>query len=174
MRSGKDLLDKPVISVADGQRLGTVKDLYLDRSLTRVEGLHLGSDGLLKRVPNFIAVDALVTLGVDAVLVEHGEVVRAGDVDERWQGWLRREKLKGREVTTPGGTRIGRVGDVLLDAEGQVTGFALSRVYVEGPVSEHASLTRSAVLDPGDSEEPMRARLADAESAEKLESQEPE
>lgn len=163
MRPGKEIVEKPVISVVDGVRLGVVKDLYLDHSLTRVEGLHMGSEGLLKRVANFIPTDALVVLGVDAVLVKSGEVVLAGDEDERWQGWLRREKLKGREVTTPGGTRIGRVGDVLVDPVGQVTGFELSRVYVEGPVSEHQSLTRGAVLDPGGDEEPMKANLADVE-----------
>ena len=172
MSSGKEFVDKPVISVEAGQRLGTVRDLYLDPSLTRLEGLHLGSEGLLKRVPTFIPADALVTLGVDAILVKHGDVVRTGDADDRWEGWLRRDKFKGREVTTPGGTRIGRVGDVLLDAEGQITGFELSRVYVEGPVSEHASLTRDAVLDPGDNDEPMKANLADVEAQEKADDQE--
>lgn len=163
MRTGKDLVDKPIISVADGLNLGRVKDLYLDGALTRVEGLHLGSEGLLSRTPHFVPADALVVLGVDAVLVKSGEVVRDGADDERWEAWLRREQLKGREVTTPGGTRIGRVGDVLVDAAGQVTGFKLSRVYVEGPVQEHQSLTRGAVLDPGNAEEPMKANLADVE-----------
>lgn len=163
MRSGKDTVGKPVISVAEGRQLGVVKDLYLDHSLTRVEGLHMGSEGLLTRVPNFIPIDALVVLGVDAVLVKSSEVIRPGDEDERWEGWLRREQLKGREVTTPGGTRIGRVGDVLVDPAGQVAGFELSRVYVEGPVNEHQSLARGAVLDPGDDEEPMKANLADVE-----------
>ena len=49
MRLGKDLLDKPLISVTDGRMVGRVKDLYLDNNLERIVGLYLGSEGIFNR-----------------------------------------------------------------------------------------------------------------------------
>jgi hypothetical protein len=44
MRLGKDLLDKPIISLTDGRNVGKVKDLYLDEQLEKITALYLGSE----------------------------------------------------------------------------------------------------------------------------------
>ena len=163
MRESNDVVGKPVISIEDGRQLGTVKDLYLDPPLSRIKGLHLGREGLLKRKPRFISREAIVVMGADAILVNSADSVLEGEKDGRWEEWVRRDRVRGREVTTPGGTRLGRIGDVLVDSEADVGGFKLDRVYVDGPVNEHQTLVRTAVLDPGDGERPMIARLADME-----------
>ncbi|MDX1662289.1 MAG: PRC-barrel domain-containing protein [Candidatus Promineifilaceae bacterium] len=163
MRESSDVVGKPVISIDEGRQLGTVKDLYLDQPLSRVKGIHLGREGLLKRKPRFIAREAILLIGADAVLVNSAGAVLDGEKDARWEEWVRRDQVRGREVTTPGGTRLGRIGDVLVDPEADVSGFKLDRVFVEGPVNEHQTLIRTAVLDPGDSDRPMIARLSDME-----------
>ena len=39
MRAIKDLIGKPVFSIVDGRRVGTVKDLYLDKGQNSIVGV---------------------------------------------------------------------------------------------------------------------------------------
>ncbi len=64
------------------------------------------------------------------------------------KNWQRLKELQGREVVTPGGTKLGTVGDVILDEVGQIVGLHLSRVLVKGPLAETGSIPREAVVHP--------------------------
>jgi uncharacterized protein YrrD len=149
MRLGKDLLNKPIYSIDEGKQIGKVQDLYLDDALDVVLGLYVGAQGLVRRKSELIRSGDVVVLGVDAVLVRSGEVITDDNVLPAAKGWIRRDKIIGRELDTPGGTRLGLVGDVMVDSTGRVTGFALSRTFVEGPLSEKRMIDRSVVLDTG-------------------------
>ncbi len=149
MRLGKDLLDKLVISVSDGRLLGKVKDIYIDVALDEMTGINLGTEGMLRRKAILIPRDDVVVFGVDAVLVKKPEVVTDDQTLDAAREWSRLSKLKGREVDTPGGTRLGTIGDVLLDENGRVAGFALSKVFVEGPLAERGIVLREVVVDTG-------------------------
>lgn len=149
MRLGKDLLDKLVISVSDGRLLGKVKDIYIDVALDEMTGINLGTEGMLRRKAILIPRDDVVVFGVDAVLVKKPEVVTDDQTLDAAREWSRLSKLKGREVDTPGGTRLGTIGDVLLDENGLVAGFALSKVFVEGPLAERGIVLRDVVVDTG-------------------------
>lgn len=149
MRLGKDLLDKLVISVSDGRLLGKVKDIYIDVSLDEMTGINLGTEGMLRRKAILIPRDDVVVFGIDAILVKKPEVVTDDQTLDVAREWSRLSKLKGREVDTPGGTRLGTIGDVLLDENGRVAGFALSKVFVEGPLAERGIVLREVVVDTG-------------------------
>ena len=149
MHSAKFYIGKPVISVTDGRRLGTVKDLYLDSDLTTVVGVYLGSEGLLSRRQHCIARASVTVFGIDAILVAHSDVVADAAPACEAGTWLRRDRLPGRPVSTPGGTRVGTVDDVILDEETRVVGVQLDRVFVEGPVSDNRAIVRAAVTDVG-------------------------
>jgi hypothetical protein len=43
--------------------------------------------------------------------------------------WVRRDELQGRPVDTLGGTKVGNIGDVVLEKDGGVQGFSLGRVH---------------------------------------------
>jgi sporulation protein YlmC with PRC-barrel domain len=79
--------------------------------------------------------------------------------------WLRRDKLAGRDVDTPGGTRLGQLGDVIVDATGRITGFAMWKVFVEGPLADKRIVDRGAVLDTGHADGRMTIDLARLEAA---------
>ncbi len=166
MRLSKDLLDKPIITISDGRIVGQVKDLLLTADLKTMAGIHLGREGFLKRRGKLIPSQSVVVFGIDAVLIKNAEAV----VDEREvkdsADWIRLGKLLGREVDTQGGTRVGTIGDVLLDEEGHITGFALSRVYVEGPISEKRLITHAALIDTGNEDGIMTIHMAVAEGLE--------
>lgn len=159
MRLGKDLTNKPVISVTDGRILGEVKDLYIDAALNSLTGLYLGAEGLLKRKSNLIERSNVVVFGIDAMLAKQADVVTDDQTLGDAQSWLRLDKLRGREAITPGGTRLGKLGDVMLDEDGRITGFTLARVYVEGPLAEKGVVKRAAVIDTGSDNSPMTVDL---------------
>lgn len=163
MRLGKDLVGKPIYSVADGKLLGEVKDLYLDDRVTTVIGIFLGREGFLSRKDILVPHDAVVVFGLDAVLVKNGEAITDTNQYAPAGKWLRREKMLGRDVDTPGGTKVAKLGDVILNEEADVIGFSLSRVLVEGPIAEKRVVMRDAVLDLGDVDGGMTIDLAKVE-----------
>ena len=165
MRLGKDLINKPIYSVDEGKLLGKVQDLYLDNAYEVVLGLYIGSQGLVRRKAELIRSGDVVVFGTDAVLVRSNDVITDDGALPAAKSWSRREKLIGREADTPGGTRLGVIGDVIVDPSGRITGFALSRTYVEGPLAEKRVISRSVVTDTGQEDGRMTVDLAKLEAS---------
>ncbi len=164
MRLGKDLLNKPVISIDDGRLLGRVQDLYIDPEMNGVVGLYLGSQGLIKRRAQLIDRENILVFGVDAILARTADIVTDDHEYPPAKLWQRREDITGREVNTPGGTKLGIAGDLVVDENGTITAVALSRTFVEGPLSEKRAIDRRFILDSGDKDIHMTADLAAMEA----------
>ena len=163
MRPGKDLIGKPIYSVKDGRLLGSVKDLFVDLELNVVSGVFLGSEGLFSRKIRAILRENIAVFGIDSVLVTGSDVVTDSTENTSLETWLRREEVQGRGVDTPGGTKVGNIGDVLLDENAKVVGFWLSKVRVAGPIAEHRQVMNDAVINTGDKDGTMTIDLAKAE-----------
>ena len=163
MRLGRSLIDNPVYTSQDGRTLGKVEDLYLDKDLTFVTAMYLGSEGLIKRTPVFIRSRDVALYGMDAVLAKSTAIVYRGEEIPTAGQWVRLHDLQGREVDTPGGTRIGRIRDVVLDAEARVTGLSLGQLAVEGPIAESKVVARASVVDVGHTDGALTIDLATAE-----------
>ena len=149
MRLGKDLVGKPIISITDGRLVGYAKDVYINQDLYWITGIFTGSEGLISRKSRLIERDSVVVFGIDAILVKNADVQTDNkELDEAGK-WLRLEKLRGRGVDTPGGTKVGTIGDIIIGEEGEISGFALSRVFVEGPVAEKGMVPRNTIIDTG-------------------------
>jgi sporulation protein YlmC with PRC-barrel domain len=162
MRLGKDLIGKPIYTISDGRHIGKVKDIYLDRNLYWMTGLHLGREGIIRRKDNLISREQVVVFGVDAILVRDSEAVtdsKAVDIAD----WLRLADLEGRGIDTPGGTKLAVLGDVILDTEGRITGFSLAKVTVEGPIAQNRAIGREVVIDNGHEDGVMTIDLVKAE-----------
>ncbi|NHZ72768.1 MAG: hypothetical protein GWP17_06765 [Aquificales bacterium] len=149
MRLGKDLTGKPIISVTDGRLVGYAKDLYTNKDLYWVTGIYTGSEGLIGRKDKLIQRDNVVVFGIDAILVKNADVETNNKELDEADNWQRLDKLRGRGVDTPGGTKVGTLGDIIVGEEGDVTGFSLSRVHIEGPVADNGTIPRDAVVDTG-------------------------
>jgi uncharacterized protein YrrD len=158
MRVGKEFLGKPIFSITDGREIGSVKDLYLDTELEALNGFYLGSEGLFSRKERLVTREAITILGVDALLAVGPDVVIDSNEFPKVKGWLRREDILGRAIETPGGTN-----DLQLDEEGNVVGFSLGRVNVEGPIKENKTILIAAVVEVGGKDGTMKVDLAKAE-----------
>ncbi len=163
MRLSRELDGKTIVSISDGRILGKTKDVYLDPDLRNMTGFHIGREGLIKRKDILIQQADIVLLGQDAILVKDSDVFTDDQQLTEAKLWLRQDDLDGRQVVTPGGTKLGIVGDVVLDDAGVVMEIALSRVLVEGPLAEKRNIPRNAVLDVGKDDEPMMVDLAKME-----------
>ena len=163
MRPGKDLTGKMIISVTDGRLVGHVKDLYLNETLDWLNGIYVGYEGLLKRKSLLIQREDVVVFGIDAILVKSADVITDDKQHPEVEAWPRLEKLRGREVDTPGGTKVGTIGDVIIGGEGNITGFVLGRVYVEGPVAQWGTIPRDTLVDTGSQDNAMTVDLPKVE-----------
>jgi len=162
MRLGNDLKGKPIFTIDDGRQVGKVKDIYLDENLYWMTGIYLGREGLLRRKENLIPRESVIVFGVDAILIKNGNTLtdsREKDISD----WQKLGDLRGRAIDTPGGTRLATVGDVILDGEGRITGFTLSRVSIDGPIARNKAISREVIIDNGNADGEMTIDLTRAE-----------
>lgn len=169
MQFAQTIMNKPIYSIKEGKEVGKVHDLYLDRDLQAVTGVYLGKEGLLSREESMIKWANIVTAGSDVLLVDTVDAILKGDqqIDQldEYEQYIRCEAIIGRPIDTPGGTKIGRIGDVILDEEAAVIGFGLAQVYVSGPILNNRVVSRSAMIDAGNEDQTMTVKLAAAEEA---------
>ena len=163
MRHSKDLVGKPVYTADEGRFLGNVKDVYLDSDLDWLAGIHLGTEGLIRRKSLLVEREAVIVFGIDAILVKNAAALSDDRESKEAEDWIRLDELRGRHVDTPGGTKVGVIGDVALDAEARIVGVTLSKVLVAGPIAEKRFVPRAAMLDTGDEDGAMTIDLTKAE-----------
>ena len=155
--------NKLLISMMNGKKLGEVQDIYLDGALTHVVAVQAGSEGFINRQSLAIARPHIQFYGVDAWLVAGDDPVVRIETLAAYESLVTVSSLRGREIQTEGGTRIGTIGDVILDAEARVLGFTLQRVYVQGPLEARKAISRAAITDVGSKDGPMLTVLEQAE-----------
>jgi sporulation protein YlmC with PRC-barrel domain len=166
MRIAGKLINKPVITVKEGKKIGKVQDFYLDQRLTQLVAVYLGSDSLLSTEENVIGWSDVVTIGQDAILVKDADSVTDMTGAEGITTYIRRDEINGRQVNTPGGTKIGRVGDIVLDDKAHIIGLSLSKTHVSGPIATNKAISRNAIVDIGHDDGVMTADISQAEKAE--------
>ncbi|HET8523578.1 MAG TPA: PRC-barrel domain-containing protein [Thermomicrobiales bacterium] len=109
-----------VIRLRDGKKLGLLDHVYFDPGRQEVSAISFRTDNILprRRTSHLIAVDAIGTIGVDAVTVVSARMDYAlAPMDPVDQGLIDLDKVIGRPVYTEDGTMLGRVMAVRFDRE---------------------------------------------------------
>ncbi len=164
MAATKEYADKLLVSLTDGKKLGEVKDIYCNSDVTKVVAAHLGKSGIINRKSLLVDLAHVKLFGIDVWLMDGSEIVIATDDVPGADKYVLGDALRGREIQTDGGTKIGSVGDILIDAQNNVIGFSLSKVQVQGPIAEAKAIARAAVTNFGSDGSPMIAVLEQAET----------
>lgn len=164
MAAVKTYQGKLLISATDGKKLGEVKDVYLDKAATKLIAAYLGKEGIINRRSLLIDIGKIQLFGLDAWLVNGSDTVQAKDEVAGSADYLLADELRGRVIQTDGGTKIGTVGDVLVNDKLEVVGFALDRIYVTGPLAASKTIARAAISELGGAERPMITVMEQAES----------
>jgi uncharacterized protein YrrD len=151
----QELHGKSVVSVNNGQIIAKVEDVLLDPTALRVAALVTMTGGLgsmlkLERKTEAISSDEVQVWGQDVVLVSGPDVaVNIEELPDSDQWVSVSEKIKGRDVISADGTRIGQLNDVVIDLKGRLVGYDLARVFVEGPPSQSKRIAVEATRSLG-------------------------
>ncbi len=138
----RELHGKSIVSVTNGQIIAKVEDVMLDPGALRVAALVTSESGLgrmlkFDRKTEAIPGSEVQVWGQDVVLVSRPDVITNIEELPGSDQWVSvSEKIKGRDVISADGTRIGQLNDVVIDLQGQLVGYDLGRVFVQGPPAQ--------------------------------------
>ena len=114
----KRLKGLAVIAIADGRKLGTVDDLYVDPGTRRIVAFGLRHQGGLLHVggsrPQVVDTDNVHALGSDALTVADASALHEAAGGGQ-PGVVSGEDLTKRKVVTEGGTYVGQVSSAEFD-----------------------------------------------------------
>ena len=145
-----ELRGKPVINVCDGSVVARLEDVLIDPDTLQVAALvtwrNRVPNGKIRAIPD----DEIRVWGRDAILTDRPDAGAQGDQFPGVETWLSAsEDIEGRQVIGTDGVRIGIVEGVVIDAQGQVVGYDLRQVFIEGPVAYSMQVPARAVCSIG-------------------------
>ena len=118
-----DILELPVIDAKEGRELGRVIDVVLKAGADHIGGIILKS----KDDQYLVAPTQLYSLGTDYVIIKEKSNLLQVDSNDL----LTAQDLIGTQVVTSQGDSLGVVKDILLTAEGKLSGYELSDGLVQ-------------------------------------------
>lgn len=150
IQSTHDLIGKPVISVTNGQNIASVVDFMIDPEKLDVTALVTSKGGLLSRKIEAIRAKEVQVWGMHAVLVKDFDVILKEDELYDREAWMSiADDIKSREVVTIDGTRLGTVRDILIDRQGKMLAYELTKVSKDVQAFEGKLIPISATQSLG-------------------------
>ncbi len=127
MRKGKTIIGKDVLSLADGVRIHSVKDLIIGEENDGVVALLVDEGGLFSG-STVVPIESVHSFGKDAVVIaDTGSVVAASSLPRVHATIDRKESLLGKKVFTDQGQQLGTIGDMYFnETDGQIVGLEVS------------------------------------------------
>lgn len=142
MRKSKQFLGIPVISLEEGQQVGTIKGLVINPTLKNVAALIIDQKGWF-REQKFVPYSKVHSTGEDAVTIDRVNRVEKGvSLPEILKLFKDRVTIIGSRLVTENGTALGVVEEFYVDLQ---TGDIVGLEFSGGTVN--ALLKGSAFLD---------------------------
>ena len=134
--ASQKLLGNPVIGITTGEMSAKLEDLQIAPNTLSAVAAITSKGTRLRREVDAIEAAQVEVWGQDAILVKKPDViVKEGELSGR-DGWLSAsDDIRGYEVVAEDGTRVGTLSDVVLDTEGQIMGYEMADVAIEGRVA---------------------------------------
>lgn len=150
MRKSKQFISMPVISLEEGQQIGTIKGLVVDPGLKKVAALIIEQKGWFND-QRFIPYSNVHSVGEDAVTIKHGTMVqKGGNLPEIISLTKNKVKISGARMVTENGTLLGEADDYYVNlASGEMIGLEFSGSFINGLFSGKAFLDINHVLTIG-------------------------
>lgn len=150
MKLSNELRGLPIVSIAEGEEVGVVKDFIFDPSKNSVVGIVV-EDRQWFRGHKAIRFSRIHNIGDYAVTVENtSAVVGLGEEPEFEQLLERSIGIVGSKVITKGGRMIGFIREFSVDTHtGQVTGFELAEDLHLKPQSRKLIIPHDQVITVG-------------------------
>jgi uncharacterized protein YrrD len=155
MLKGQSVIDKDVLSRADGVKIATVKDLIISKDHTRVVALLTNEGGLFSKA-RMVPISKVVSIGKDAVVVtESSADMEAEDDPVVKESLGSKDRLIGKAVYTESGDEQAVVNDIHFDEKsGSIVGLELAGGVLENssdgtaylPIEDVISIGQHAVM----------------------------
>lgn len=121
-----EIKDKPVISIAEGHKLGEVQDALMDASYLQVAALTIGGGGLFGGPKHAVEYNSVRGIGPDAVMVSGRDAVQEITETSPLDA-MHRVSSMDQAVMSESGVRLGKLDGVDFDPQsGAVTALTLS------------------------------------------------
>lgn len=129
-------LQRMVVNIENGEKLGSVSDLLFNPYELEVAALITSTGGLLQRETLAIPAHQVRVWGKDFILIEGGgdSLENISPDHENWLSLI--NNIKGKQVISSDGVRLGQIEDVNINSAGKIIDFRLSQIFVKGPLYE--------------------------------------
>jgi uncharacterized protein YrrD len=153
MLKGQTVIDKDVLSRADGVKLATVKDLVISKDHTRIVALLTQEGGLFSKA-RMVPMSKVMSIGKDAVVVTDADMAAEDDPTVK-ESLNSKDRLIGKAVYTDTGNEQAVVNDIYFDEKtGSIVGLELAGGVLENssdgtaylPIEEVISIGQHAVM----------------------------
>jgi uncharacterized protein YrrD len=133
----QDLIGKPIVTMNHGEIIGKAKDVLIDPSTYEIAALVLPATKMFSKDTMVVPRPVIHVLGQDVILVKSNEATVRDNTLRGVASLLAVTKqMKGRQVATEKGTKVGILNDILVDDNGKIVGYDLSKVFIEGPIAK--------------------------------------
>jgi uncharacterized protein YrrD len=127
IKKWSELKGMPVVSLAEGKKIGTWEDFYFEPATQIIYAFRVKT-GLLSH--KLLLVAQINTIGQDAVTIANETVLQNASSDEKLNSLPSGESLRDFKVMNMGGTLLGNVGNALIDLSAstapRITDFELA------------------------------------------------
>lgn len=150
MRKSKQLLSMPVISLQEGQQIGSVKGLVVDPSLKQVAALVIEQKGWFKE-QKYIPFNKVKSVGEDAITIDRTASAERGSSLPNIMKLLKDNiEIIGTRIVTENGTLLGYVDEYYVDlTSGQLVGLEFAGKFLSSVMQGKAFLDTNYILTMG-------------------------
>ncbi|MCW2277021.1 PRC-barrel domain-containing protein [Heliophilum fasciatum] len=133
MLASKELLQRPIITLEEGQHIGTVHGLIVDPKTLEVLALQVEQRGLF-REQKVIPYGKIHSIGDAAIIIDRSShVQRSTNLPHLFQLMRERSALIGNRVLTTGGQKLGIIEDYYFEPQsGRILFFDIRGSWKQG------------------------------------------
>ena len=123
----KSLKGIAVVSIDEGEKVGTVDDTIFDLEKKKVTAFRLARSGVFRSERNFITMDDVYSIGPDAVMIQNREKLHRTKSKYDYSGNPGLSQLTSLRVVTEDGAYVGNLATIHFDRKsGIITEFDVS------------------------------------------------
>ena len=174
MRRARSVIGLPIISLAEGVRVGQVRDLVFDPDGRTIAALVVTEAGW-RRDAELVPIDKVRSFGQDAItMFDLSGLIGAHANRDLSDLFTSNVKLDGLLAMTEGGNYLGIIEDVMIGPRGEMLAYEISIGFAEDvqngkcllPANEALAVGRDVATFPDGTESLLTRRTEDHEFAE--------
>jgi len=141
MKKSRRFISLPVISLEEGQQIGTVKGLVVDPAAKKVAALIIEQKGWFKE-QRFVPYHKIHSVGSDAITIEKNSYVeKSGNLSEIVKLLKDKVEINGSRIVAENGSVLGFVDEYYVDPiTGAITGLEFSGNLIDSVIKGRAFL----------------------------------